>query len=455
MSRCIHLLPLLARFILGATSLAAQPPPSVHEPLYPVFEGGRWGMISPSGRLVLPPQFEKVARWPSSWNPANFPEPAHAAISVGSPIPIEDAVISVLLNGKAGVATRDGRVLALGEYESIEDFHEGRAWVRVGGRFGVIDEEGILVGSPRDLENAQQFRGGYAFVKAGGRWGVVDRDGLEVLPPTWDELALTSTDSLMAARTGKLWGLIERSGTTLIPPRFEKIGRPLPPMIFAVEAGQPVYVRPDGTIAFRVACPREGEVLGTSFFTEKSAVVRCGDRDGLIDVQGNFLLEPEWDGIMVHLGEPRYQVWHGDQAGLVDDVGQFVTPLGPRFRYCGRGLKVYEDSDRRDGLATIEGRVIIPPRFGSLDCFDDHGMALASTGPEEGFKKGFVDSTGVWVVEPQYREANPFRGPLATVSRPLGEATTELAYIDRSGRVVYWMRHRGFSYDQSQLRWYR
>lgn len=470
--RVRRVIPILLGLLVYGAEVFAQQPSGIPEPLYPVFSDGRWGMINASGQLVLPLRFESVAHWPDPWNPARFSEPAHAATSIGSPIPVQDAVIPVRLNGQAALATRDGRLLALGRYDRIWSFREGRAWVRLAGGWGLIDEAGNLVAPPRDFEDVRLFDGGYAFVKLAGRWAVIDRDGREVVSPTWDEVNHAFGDQWAGVRTGSRWGVIERSGKIVIPPRFEEIGRPLPPLIFAVDSSQAVYIRPDGTVAFEITCPRgllsTPRARGSPFFFGTSAVVRCGRRVGLIDPQGKFLLEPTWDVIRPvtderHYDERRYEVIsRGELAGLIDAEGRWIFKAGELasysdIRYCRNGILVFSVSAprRRRGMVDLNGRVVIPASFGQLGCFDDDGIAVARTPMEEGFKAGYIDRTGSWLVKPEFRQANRFRGPLATANKPVARDTTELVYIDRSGKVVYRMQHKGFIYDDQVLRQFK
>ncbi|MBA2704747.1 MAG: WG repeat-containing protein, partial [Blastocatellia bacterium] len=47
-------------------------------------------------------------------------------------------------------------------------------------------------------------------------------------------------------------------------------------------------------------------------------------------------------------------------------------------------------------------------------------------------KFGYIDPKGNYIIPPQFEEAAPFRGPLAKVAFPTGQA-----YIDKSGKRVF------------------
>jgi hypothetical protein len=433
----------------GIASAFADDPSDLAEPLYPVFAEGRWGLIDAAGQLVLPVRFEAIAGWPVSAPGPRLPNPVQAVMDIPSREPVRDRVIPVRLDGQTALATRDGRLLAAGRYEAMGQFSEGRIWVRSGSHYGFADGNGELV-IPASFTQVQSFAGGYAFVKVGTLWGVIDREGETVVSPTWDEVGRSSRGEWVKVRKGERWGVMERSGAVVIPPALEQIQEdPSPPLIWAIDSGHVVYIRPDGSTAFRLECPRgrfrTPEARGYPFFRRNSAVVQCGNRYGVIDTLGHFLLEPTWERITAIPNARVYEVSSGKNRGIIDDAGRWI--FGPTTRYgsvsvCADGLLNVSVPGPRWGFIDFEGNEVIPLSFFSTSCFNE-GLAAAWTGKGA----GFIDTTGVWAIPPRFWRTDPFRGPLAVVKRPVARDTLEVGYIDRSGNVVYRMQLEGFIHD--------
>lgn len=431
---------------VGSGSVLTQNTPVSNEPLYPIFEDGHWGLIDTSGKVVLPAHFQMVSRYPSGWNPAGLTDPVSASIDITGAEPITDRIIPIRLDGKAGFATRDGRIVALGRYdETWWRFDEGLIRVKSGGSYGFADERGELV-IPARFDLAWSFNDGYAFVRSDDLWGVIDRDGNMVVPPTWDQLDSPGMGlKKVSVRKGNRWGVVDRSGKLLIPLRFEKIIRPTGSLVSVVDSGRTFYVKPDGKVAFELKCAkklfRRPEPRGFPFFG-RSAIVRCGDRYGLIGLQGNYLLEPVWDDIGPFF-EDRAIVKSGSKQGIIDPEGRFILePVDIDIGTYHEGLATFSgygpDGDQ-SGYLDLEGKVVIKGSFEKFLYFNQGRAVVRRAG-----KDGYIDRSGSWVVEPRYWRANPFRGPLATAEQPLGKDMKEVSYIDLKGKVVYRLRFKGF-----------
>ena len=70
-------------------------------------------------------------------------------------------------------------------FESVGDFHEGRAKVHLNNSIGFIDEQGVLV-TPIEYEDASDFSEGLACVcDKESDYGYIDREGNVVIPFKW------------------------------------------------------------------------------------------------------------------------------------------------------------------------------------------------------------------------------------------------------------------------------
>jgi hypothetical protein len=88
----------------------------------------------------------------------------------------------VKLNGKYGFVDLQGNEVIPLKYDLVGEFREGRAWVRLNGEHGFVDEEGNEV-IPLKYDDAFSFQEGRAWVSLNRKYGFVDLQGNE----TWED----------------------------------------------------------------------------------------------------------------------------------------------------------------------------------------------------------------------------------------------------------------------------
>jgi hypothetical protein len=354
------------------------------------------------------------------------------------------------MDGKLALATRDGDILVHGKYDrAASGFSDGLLWVMSDGRVGFVDETGDLA-IPARWEQARWFRNGHAFVMAEGRWGIIDRTGNEVVAPRWDRVEQFSSEWI-SVRRGRDWGVIDRAGHEVVPAQYDEIrSTPMGPLLPVHDDGRILYVRPDGTgtVAFEFLCPNRKhrkDARAFGFFGNHAAIVACGEKDGVIDESGAFVLEPEWENINNFING-RALVRHDGKMGVIDESGRFVIALERDRDLWGIGEEEigFSRGDEH-GFFDRDGRLlrtftVDADWFGS---FVD-GLAVA----RRGIKDGYIDRSGRWVIEPRFHDAEPFRGPLAVVKQPVTTELVEVGYINRAGEAVYRITLGGFVWPE-------
>ncbi len=170
---------------------------------------------------------------------------------------------------------------------------------------------------------------------------------------------------LLAARRNDQWGYITLDGTVAIDFQFKFAfpftgGRGLvmtdavkdaPAWTFVDEEGEPLFGQ-----SFNLAHP----------FSEGRASVRVGDKMGVIDVEGNWVVVPQWRS-----------------------VSTFSEGLAA----------IKDEATNRSGYIDTQGALVIPPKF---DLAQPFVRQLAIVEDDETEKHGVIDPAGNWVVSPQF-----------------------------------------------------
>lgn len=202
-------------------------------------------------------------------------------------------------------------------------------------------------------------------------------------------------------------------------------------------------------------------------FSEGIAVVKSGDKYGMIDQYGKFVVEPIYEfGIAYHNGYyilnheildlkgNRITAKNGDFEGrsyfdhislLEESDLAIVDPYGiGKGRYLMRldgqiiGKYDYGFYDFKEGLCLIanrhgkkeyvegylswislygyidtSGKVVIKPTFRDARSFSE-GLAVAQNNK---YKRGYIDKKGKWAIKPQFSAAYDFHNGLAFVEK--------------------------------------
>jgi hypothetical protein len=129
-------------------------------------------------------------------------------------------------------------------YDDAKDFHEGLAQVKIGDRWGYIDESGKMA-IPAEFTLAGRFSEGLAAARRSGKLGgYIDRTGTMVIREQFG-VAWPFSDGLARVKIGDgsglfdNWGYIDKSGKAVIS-RNLKAGWPFSEGLALIGNGGPI-----------------------------------------------------------------------------------------------------------------------------------------------------------------------------------------------------------------------
>jgi S-layer homology domain/WG containing repeat len=282
-----------------------------------------------------------------------------------------------------GFLDRQGKVAIAPQFRQVGNFSEGLASVTKGEQVGFIDPQGTVVIAPQ-FDQAQPFKEGLAAVRRGVRWGFVDRTGQLVVP--WQPYEASAFSQGLAriavpdARGIIRYGFIDRRGLVVIPPEYDSaesfvsgfaavsrydsttwsnktgyldttgvwaltdaVGRGNASFSEGLAARQLDdqfgYINPTGQWAItpqQLAANPFGPIQAAGQFQSGFAVVTIGDRQGLINRQGQVVVPPLY-GQIQDLGEGyAYANYGGTWVGYIGGYDSSATPVGERVFLGGK-----------------------------------------------------------------------------------------------------------------------
>ena len=278
----------------------------------------------------------------------------------------------VTQNGKYGYIDKTGKLVINPQFEGESgqpgyDFSEGLAKIKIGDKYGYIDETGKIVIQAK-YDDAEDFSDGLANVKTGGRdgkWGYINKKGKFLIKPEFENFSSFSEGLACVARVRdeKLWQpFIDKTGKIVIDnPDFYDCTN----FSDGVALVRILIKNPDGITKSMIWCyiDKNGSILirnpdltwASSFKNGLAAVQikRIKNKYGYIDKSGNVVIEPQFD-VAFDFSEGLASVSFDlkDGYGYIDKTGKLV--INPQFNVAEEFL---------GGLA----RVTVETKYGYID----------------------------------------------------------------------------------------
>ena len=200
--------------------------------VYPFSEGlakievkRRFGYIDKTGKFAILPKLldggsfsdgmaTVVMEGPCAYNPeggCGFANPVFPGAEDRPPYDPAGIARNKYPPCKFTYVDREGHILAQ-RYDSVRDFSEGFAPVRVGKTWGFIDKSGTLVIAPK-FDDAEGFHGGLAKIAVAGLFGYADKSGAIVIAPQFKDADSFSDDFAPVGDSRDHHWFIDQRGT--------------------------------------------------------------------------------------------------------------------------------------------------------------------------------------------------------------------------------------------------
>ena len=320
-------------------------------------------------------------------------------------------------------------------------FNYGLACVKVGDKWGFINEKGEMVIEPQFDRQGKFYQGVFA-VNQDGKYGFIDTTGQWVLEPM-EGGATYFTEGYCVIRLFEkdAQGEIVSARMALLDDNGE-ICMELPEgaQCWPVRDGMlPVRTQdslalytPQGEIVFEEmgACLFEGDEATYEVFYDGLMTVEKDGKWGAINTKGEWVIQPQFDKMgWFENGVCKATV--GDYYGYVDTTGAWVTE--PQFieNYddFSEGL-VGAETDTQAGYIDNQGNwKIVLPKYEWV-ILGEFNQGVAAVGSDQGY--GIMGKDGQWVLEPSYHYIGWFRcgvAPVETVWQSHG-------FINAEGQLI-------------------
>lgn len=378
--------------------------------------------------------------------------------------------------GKSTYVTKDGKRLCSIDFDQIGNFSGGLAKVAKNGvGYGYVNSSLEFV-IPMKYENAEDFHDGKARVKLYGRWLYIDKEGNETEidteqgQPKYQEICEYSEGmsrvSIMKlglldfayhfdwSEIAGIWGYVNEAGEEVIPPQY----------ICAEDFHNGIAVVCKGK--WTIDPKWDNEYNKGRYWSEEMLW-------GAIDKEGNTVIPFVFDEIkhfysldedrvggifMAHTGG-----WKDGHWGVIDDHGNWLAdPVFEDIGYeCQDGLITFYDRDSWDDDALMglydlkEKKVVLEPQFYDIDFLPD-GLLQVEVNDEELGRhvEKIIDRTGKGIFHSVYTFIQAWhKPPYQVVIR--NDDGDKIGLIDENGNELIPCQDDiawdGILYDQKRI----
>src|SRR5699024_1766755 len=148
-----------------------------------------------------------------------------------------------------------------------------------------------------------------------GSWGYLNREG-KVVADGFEKAKEFNDDAAGVMKDGK-WGFINRSGQMIIEPQFDNARDFHAGIALIHQDGEWKYIDKQGKILDHF--PVKDKIYG---FTDNGrAILRDGDKIGIMDTQGNIIVEQQYQEIK-HYRYCYDKLRKDDKWGNIDSYGK-------------------------------------------------------------------------------------------------------------------------------------
>lgn len=360
--------------------------------------GNSWGFIDKQGNVIIEFKYSRVGNFkngltwvatPDGYGYINDEEQTVIAATFDRAHDFEGDIARVVVNGDYGIIDRQGKFVLKPQYVTIEPFNEyglaiasaGKKWLK----YSVINQEGQIV-TTQGYNEIQPFREGLAVVKLTDTYGYIDLTGRLVIPCEYSK-ASAFYEGRAAVQQNGTCGYITKTGSKVVPFEFSRC---------------------------------------QDFDGGKAIVYKGIRRAGLVDLQGNLVLEPSVNRLLTFsegrglVRDNEYRFYYiTEQADLYNGFYDQAT----QFQH---GVAVVQVSGRW-GIINRRGIEVIPPKYDKIETFEN-GYAKVRI---EGFT-GLSSLDGQLIVKPHYEYISYAGDGIFRV-----EQGDKIGYFDQSGNWVW------------------
>lgn len=360
---------------------------------FKLYKNQKYGVIDDKGNTVIEAIYDEV----------NIPNPSKAVFICYNDYneTTGEYKARVLNEKKEEILTNFEKVLPLMNEESTSNipFEKTVLKYKENGKYGIIDFNGKRITKPiyEEIESLE-YREGSLKVRQNGKYGVINIKGKNIIKPEYDEIEsdsyYTEENDYMEAGfivqiktdEGYRYGYIDKEGKEILETSYNEINR-----ITDIKDDEKVYLLvskngKNGVLENRkVLIPYEYEEIEYNKIN-KLFIVQKDGKQGIISIEGNKVLEPEYDYILCT--QNKITTKKDEIIEIYDKNGvKKQSNYENTIETSNENYIITIDENEKFGVINKEGQVIIKNNYEYIEYAFDNYFILTQNG-----KVGVIDT---------------------------------------------------------------
>ena len=336
-----------------------------------VFPSGRVGLVSSTGNIVASVGFENSKKklvTKSLGYVSEFNEQGIAVFNVKVPIKrrgLSDykAVIKkknersglMYKTGLWGVINEQGQVLMTPRFKNISDVINGKIFAQDSyGKYGVINLSGDTLvpfkydGFQRVISDGKVF---YKSISIHEKWEVFDPNGEALTFADYDRVTYIN-QGYSTVRRNKKWTVLDPEGNEIIPPTYERMGEQNDGLIPFRDKNLWGYLDTNGDVVIEPQYDLAG------IYSQGLMPVKKGGSYGIINDKNEWVIEPKYTKIIKN-NKGLFITKKRNRVGVINDKDEWIVPHHyEKVRFLGNQYIQARNRSRRYDLFTLDGTKI-------------------------------------------------------------------------------------------------
>lgn len=316
-------------------------------------------------------------------------------------------IIATLPNGNKGLISLNGEIIIPFEYSQLYDLNDKYFKAQnSNGLWGVVDINNNVV-FPFEFEDlGYQMNFNLLPAKKNSKWGVINRIGETVLPFEYDRISDFDSEGKAFTTKNGYYGVIDNSFNELIPNNYKKLSPFRNDIsIFIDSNGNHGCIDSKNRILFKF--PKDYKLKHAYEYPSKKIITMEIDNEllsGVIDLQGNILIEPKYNSDVFIKKKNGTEYIHGVNNLFKNGNYEFELYINETkhsyngiirsldYNYGIKGdrtvISVESNGQIKFGVIDPEGIIVVPIEYEDLkylrefenDTVNDSNIILAQKG---------------------------------------------------------------------------
>jgi hypothetical protein len=254
-----------------------------------------------------------------------------------------DGMLKVKSNGKYGFINLEGELIIPAKYDSVTDFNQGLAAVRIDTSFYIIDalgnEERI---TERNIKSIDRFSEGFAaYCLSTNKWGFLDKNGSVKIPPRYLSVGFFKRGVTYVEVTNGTFGYVDTTGTWVIWPDLAE-GKNFSDDCDYVA----VYRRGTYTVEFISSSGQRNtikEISVSDYFSEdlikgQKNILKNNNEYGFLNPKGEWQIPPQFEDVGLFHNGYCIAFKKNRILGFIDKTGLWA--IEPSFTALGNFVRI-------------------------------------------------------------------------------------------------------------------